>query len=136
MMWITSSILATAMASPTRTWRAVARLAELEPRPPNHDLLAEANEDVEHIAQAHLLGPAAIEGQGIDRERTLQRREPIELIEHHLAAGVALELDHDPHAGAVAFVAQVGDALDALFAHQLGDPLRPSPPCSPDRVSR
>ena len=35
----------------------------------------------------------------------------------------ALELDHDPDALAVGLVAQVGDALDRLLAHQLGDPL-------------
>ena len=34
---------------------------------------------------------------------------------------VALELDHDAHAVAVGLVAQVGDALDRLLAHQLGD---------------
>ena len=35
----------------------------------------------------------------------------------------ALELDHDAHAVAVGLVAQVGDALDLLLAHQLGDAL-------------
>ena len=32
-------------------------------------------------------------------------------------------LDHHAHAVAVALVAQVGDALDGLLAHQLGDAL-------------
>ena len=33
----------------------------------------------------------------------------------------ALELDDDAHAVAVGLVAQVGDALDPLVAHQVGD---------------
>ena len=35
--------------------------------------------------------------------------------------GVLLEVDDDAHAVAVGLVADVGDALDALLAHQLGD---------------
>ena len=53
----------------------------------------------------------------------LQRREAVELVQHHVGHGVALELDHDAIAVAVGFVAQVGDALDLLLAHQLGDAL-------------
>ena len=45
----------------------------------------------------------------------------IELVEHDLRDGVALELDHDAHAVAVGLVAQVADALDLLVAHELGD---------------
>jgi hypothetical protein len=37
------------------------------------------------------------------------------------SARVALQLDDDAHAVAVGFVADVGDALDALVAHQFGD---------------
>ena len=50
----------------------------------------------------------------------LQRREAIELVEDHVGNGVALQLDDDAEALAVAFVADVGDAFDALVAHQLG----------------
>ena len=57
----------------------------------------------------------------VDAEARLQRREAVELVQHHVGDGVALELDDDAHAVAVAFVADVGDALDPLVAHELGD---------------
>ena len=100
---------------------AIPRLGEFEPRAADHDLFAEVDKGGQHLAKAHLLGPAAIQRQGVDRKGALQLGEPIELVQHHLAAGVALELDHHAHARAVAFVAQVADALDALLAHQFGD---------------
>ena len=56
-------------------------------------------------------------------ERRLQRRETIELVEHDVGHRVALELDHDAVAVAVALVAQVGNAVDVLVAHQFGDAL-------------
>ena len=51
----------------------------------------------------------------------LQRREAVELVQHHVGHGVALQLDDDAHALAVGLVANVGDAFDLLLAHQLGD---------------
>ena len=50
-------------------------------------------------------------------------RESIELVQHHIGHGVALQLDHDAHAFARRLVADVGDAFDLLLAHQLGDAL-------------
>ena len=47
----------------------------------------------------------------------------IELVQHHVGNGVALQLDDDAHAVAVALVAQIGDALDQLLAHAFGDAL-------------
>src|SRR6185437_11903665 len=43
--------------------------------------------------------------------------------EHDIRRGVALQLDDDAHALAVALVAQVGDTLDQLLAHAFGDAL-------------
>ena len=52
----------------------------------------------------------------------LQRRELVELVEHDVRVGVALQLDDDPHRLLqIALVADVGDALDAVFVDQLGD---------------
>ena len=42
----------------------------------------------------------------------------------------------DAHAGAVALVAQVGDAFDLLGAHQFGDALQQGASCSPGRGFR
>ena len=47
----------------------------------------------------------------------------VEVVEHHLRHLAALQLDDDPHAVAIGLVAQIGDALDHLLAHQVGDPL-------------
>ncbi len=51
----------------------------------------------------------------------MQRREAIELVQHHVGHRVALQLDDDAHALAVGLVANIGDALDLLLAHQFGD---------------
>jgi hypothetical protein len=46
-----------------------------------------------------------------------------ELVEHDLRLGSALEFDHDAHAVAIAFVANVGDVVDGLVVDQVGDAL-------------
>ncbi len=102
---------------------AVARLPEFEAGAADDHLFAEFEEDLQQGSEAHLLGAAPVEGQHVHAERALQRGEAVELVQHHVAGGLALQLDNHPHAFAVALVPEVGDALDTLFAHQLGDPL-------------
>ena len=46
-----------------------------------------------------------------------------ELVQHELGLAVALQLDYDAHAVAIAFVADVGDVVDDLVIHQLRDAL-------------
>ena len=103
--------------------RTVARLAEQELGAPRHHLLAEGDEGGEHVLQRHHQRPAAVERHHVGAERSLQRREAVELVQDDVALGVALELDHHAVAVAVALVAQVGDAVDLLLAHQIGDAL-------------
>ncbi len=50
-------------------------------------------------------------------------RVAVELVQHDLGLEIAADLDDDAHAVAVGFVAQVGDALDALVADGIGDDL-------------
>ena len=102
---------------------AVARMVELELGAPRDDLGAEADERLEQLLEGHQLRPAAVERQRVDAEDGLQRREAIELVQHDVGHGVALQLDHQAHAVAVALVAHLGDALDLLVAHHLGDAL-------------
>ena len=102
---------------------AVARLVEQELGPPRHHLFAEGDEDRQQVLQVHQLRPAAVERDHVGAEIGLQRREPIELIEHHVGHGVALEFDDDAETVAIGFIAQVGNALDLLLAHQFGDAL-------------
>ena len=87
------------------------------------DLLAEGDEQRQHVLQVHHLRPAAVQRHHVGAEGGLQRREAVELVQHHVGHGVALQLDDDAIALAVAFVAHVGNAFDPLLAHQLGDPL-------------
>ena len=47
----------------------------------------------------------------------------VEVLQQPFGIGGLGQLDDDAHALAVGFVAQVGDALQALLAHQLGDAL-------------
>ena len=103
--------------------RLVARVVEQLLRPPRHDLLAEADEGDDHVLQVHQQRAPAIERQHVDAERRLQRRVPIELVQHDVRHGVALQLDHHAHAVTVGLVARVRNALDALLVHELRHPL-------------
>ncbi len=102
---------------------AVAGMIELVLGAPRDDLGAEADERLEELLEAHQPRAAAVERQRVDAERGLQRREAIELVQHDVGHGVALELDHQPHAVAIALVADLGDAFDPLVAHHFGDAL-------------
>jgi hypothetical protein len=51
----------------------------------------------------------------------LQLGQGEQMVQHHLGHGVPLELDDDAHAVAVRLVPEVGDALQPLFLHQVGD---------------
>ena len=98
-----------------------ARLGEPELRAPGHDLLAEVDEGGQEVLEIEHLRPAAVQRDHVGAEGGLQLAEPVELVQHHVRDGVALQLDHDAHAVAVGFVAHLGDALDALVAHRFGD---------------
>src|SRR3546814_8689117 len=102
----------------------LARLAQLIDGPAGDDLLAELEEGLDDLLQVHQLRPAAVQRQHVDAERGLERGVAIELVQDDVRIGVALQLDHDAHAVAVALVAQIGDALDGLLLDDLGDALR------------
>ena len=134
----------------SRAGRQLARLRRIGGRPDDvdhlvdiHDRDGQTNQDVTPVSRlvqvelgaqrllrevkawawalAHLLRPSVIQGQHVDPERGLQRREAIELVQHHLGRRVAFQLDHNPDTVAVGFVAQIGDAFDLLLADQGGD---------------
>ena len=103
--------------------RAIAGMVQLELGASGDDLGTEADERLQQFLEVHQARPAAIERQRIHAERGLQRREAIELVQHHVGHGVALQLDHQAHAVAIAFVANLRDAFDFLVANHFGDPL-------------
>ena len=100
---------------------AVAGLAQQELDAAADHLLAELGEGADHVLERELLGLAADQRHHVAAEGGLQRREAVELVQHHIGHGVALQLDDDAHALAVGLVANIGDAFDPLLAHQLGD---------------
>ena len=133
---ITSSILATAMARPTSS--APAR-APCRARSATRRRMTSSRKRMKHcqrVLQPHLPRPAVVQRQHVHAEAGLQLGEAVELVQHHLGRRVALQLDDDAHAGAVALVAQIADALDLLGAHQFGDAFRAGSTCSPGRGSR
>ena len=68
-------------------------------------------------------GLAVDHGQQDHAEAFLHLGVLVELVEHDLGFGAALELDDDAHAVAIALVANVGDVVDHLVVHQVGDAL-------------
>ncbi len=101
--------------------RAVAGLRQFELRAASHDLLAEIQEGFQVAAQPHQLRAAADQRQHVGAEALLHGRPAVELVQYHFGVGVALQFDHDAHAGPVGFVAQIGNALDPFLADQVGD---------------
>ena len=106
---------------PDQQMRAVPCLVQQIPGAPGDDFLAEGDEGGDQVAQVHQLRPPAGQRQHVDAEGGLQRREAIELVEHHLGHGIAPQLDHHADAVPVRLVANLADAFDASVAHGIGD---------------
>ena len=117
---ITSSILATAIARPTNTCaRSRALPSRNFVRRPTTSS-RKAMKLGQDVLQPQQLRAAAVQRHHVHAEARLQRREAVELVQHHVGDRVALQLDDDADAVAVGLVADVGDALDPLVAHELG----------------
>ena len=87
---------------------ALERLVELELRAPHDDLVAVRDVVLEHFLERHDLRHqpprrrVGHEREHDDAERRLHLRVLVELVEHDARNRVALQLDHDAHAVAVA----------------------------------
>ena len=81
------------------------------------------DEVFDRLDQPHFLRLPVDHGQQNHAEAFLHRGVLEELVEHDLRFGSALEFDHDAHAVAIAFVANVGDVVDGLVVDQVGDAL-------------
>ena len=95
------------------------RAVELEDGAAPDDLLLILYVVTEDVLQPEHLRLAVDEHQHIDGAGVLQLRVSVKLVEKELRVGVAAVFDDYLHAAAVGFVAQGGDALDALRLHQL-----------------
>ena len=98
-------------------------LGEVVGGPPDHDLASEVDEVSQRLLESEQLRSPVYERQHVRSKGRLQRRHLVELVEDDVPLGVAPKLDHDAHAFAVRFVAQIGDAVDAPLADELRDAL-------------
>ena len=117
------------MSRPSTRWRRSGGLGAAELRAPADDVVAVLEVDLEHLLEAERARLAVDERDGVDAERLLHRRLPVELLEERLGVEAVLDLDDELEAlGAVGEVFDVGDALQLLGLHEhldaLDDPLR------------
>ncbi len=76
----------------------------------------------DQLVEPQRAGHAVDDRQHVGAEAGLQLGVLVEVVQHHLGHGVALELDDDAHADAVtALVLDVGDAVELAVADLLGD---------------
>ena len=92
------------------------RGVEVELGAADDDLVAVLDVVLEHLLQVHDLGRALVERQHDHAEGGLHRGVLVELVQHHVGDGIALELDDHPHAVLVGLVVHPADALDLLLA--------------------
>src|SRR5208282_755522 len=102
---------------------AVLRFLQQEGGAPADDFHAVIDEVLDSLDQAHFARLVVDHRKQDHRKTFLHGGVLIELVENDLRLGAALELDHNAHAVAIAFVAHVGDVLDFLVVDELGDAL-------------
>src|SRR5689334_5186665 len=98
-------------------------LAQLELGPASDNLPAELDEVVDQLDERQHLRPPADDGEHDDAEAALQRGVLVQVVEDDVADLAAFQVDDDAQPVAIRFVANVGNALDRLFAYQLRDAL-------------
>ena len=94
---------------------------------PDQGEFAVVEEFLQQLAQGELDRLAVHQGQQDRAVVALQRRAALQFREDLFGVGVAAQLHHHPHAVAVGFVADVGDAVELAVVHllrQLLDPAR------------
>ena len=101
---------------------AFERLAQVVARAADDDVLLMGKVFVENFSQGQHLRLALVpdECEHIDGEGRLHLRLGEQAVQDDLRVGLALELDDDAHTVAVGLVADVGDALEALFIDLVG----------------
>ena len=98
---------------------AAAGPGQQELRAAADDRHAVPQELLQHLLERQRPRLAVDQREQDDRERVLQRRELVELVEHDVRVGVPLQVDDDPHRLLqIALVADAGDALDLAFVDQ------------------
>ena len=93
MMRMTSSMLACASSRPSTVCFRCRALASRNCVRRRMTVHAVPDELFQHLLERQHPRLAVDQGQEDDRERVLQRRELVELVEHHFRVGVALQLE-------------------------------------------
>src|SRR5436853_82060 len=96
---------------------------ELEARSSGHDLPPMLDEDIKSVDKIQRSRLAVYDREIDDAEALLHRREFVEIIEHDVGYGIALQFQDDPHAFSIRFIAQVRNAFEFLIVDKLGDAL-------------
>ena len=106
---------------PLEDVRARLGLPQVELDPPPHHFAPELDEVLQHLDERQRPRPPAHDREHDDAEADLQRRVLVQVVQDDVRHFAALQLDDDAQPFAVRLVAEVGDALERLVAHQLGD---------------
>ena len=102
----------------------VGGLGAAEHRAASYDVEAVPEEDLEELLEPERAGLPVDQRDGVDAERVLHRRLPVELLEQRLGVEAVLDLDDEAQALlAVGEVLDVRDALDLLALDERLDPL-------------
>ena len=123
MVSMNSSMLASATARPSSTWprsRALRSSNTVRRVTTSRRWSRKISTSCAQVAQLRL---AVDQRDHVDAEGVLQLRLLVQVVQHHLGHFAALELDHHAHAGLVALVLDVADALELLLVDELGDAL-------------
>ncbi len=99
------------------------RLAQQERRAPTHHVQPMIDEVANRFMQRQLARLTIHDRQENHGEAFLHLRVLVQLVQHNLRLGASLQLDHDPHAIAIALVTHIRNLVNDLFVHQLRDAL-------------
>ena len=100
---------------------ALVGLPELVGGAAEDDFAAMLVEDLEQLLQVQDARRAVDQGDVVDAEGRLHRRQFVEVVEDDVAVFALFQVDDDTDPVFVRLVADVGDAFDALGVHELGD---------------
>ncbi len=121
MVWMTRSTSVIAMPSPSTISRCASACRSSKRQRRVTTSRAVLDEDASVSLRSSTSGRPLTIDEVDDAEGRLHVGQPIELVEDDLREHVLLQLDDEAHAVAIALVAHLGDPLDALLAHELGD---------------
>ena len=100
------------------------RPLQLVARPARHHVELVGDVVLEHLPVGERPRNTVYQRDKVHPEALLHLGVLVEVVQHDLRHGLALELDDDAHAVAVGLVAQVGDILELAVLDQFGDLLQ------------